>query len=57
MWNVSNNTIMLIYTIHQQYCEYYGSTFIREHQFLWFLNKALVRGFLDSWFQISEITN
>jgi len=40
------------YTI-KYYCE---STFIRCHQFLWFLQNALMHGFLNSWFQTLQAT-
>jgi predicted MPP superfamily phosphohydrolase len=36
-----------------RYCE---STFIRWHQFSWFLQNALIHGFLISWFQTRQAT-
>ena len=31
--------------------KYCGSTVIRWHQFLWFLQNAVILGFSNSWFQ------
>jgi hypothetical protein len=31
-------------------------TFIRWHQFSWFLKHALIHGFLNSWFQTLQAT-
>jgi len=35
------------------YCE---STFIRWHQFSWFLQNSFFHGFLNSWLQILQAT-
>jgi len=36
--------------------EYREGTFIRWHQFLWFLQHTLIHGFLNSWFQTLKVT-
>ena len=38
---------------HKVYSE---STFIRWYQFSWFLQNALIHGFLNSWFQTLQTT-
>jgi hypothetical protein len=35
-----------------EFCEI---TFIRWHQFSWFLQNALIPGFLNSWFQVVHV--
>ena len=46
-------TINICQTIVLCYCE---STFIGCHQCSWFLQNALIHGFLNSWFQTLQAT-
>ena len=46
---MSNFSAILWHTV----CE---SNFIRWHQFSWFLQNAVIFGFLNSWFQTLQVT-
>ena len=49
----SIHDIKLSFSIRNVHCE---SIFIRWHKFLWFLQNALIPGFLNSWFQTLQAT-
>jgi hypothetical protein len=53
---VSGLFILFAPSIFSDDVYYCKRTFLRWHQFLWFLQKALIHGFLNSWLQTLQTT-